>query len=160
MWGGSGNDDPFKEIENFFRRISGPGSHFSSGSFSRSLPSGGSFESTSRGSIMPAASIADTGSQYQLEIDVPGIQRDDLKVTATPQKLCVSGQRRPVFESGHTPEPGAVMLDERGIGFFERCFSFPTKINESAVVAQHANGVLSISVGHSGSDPSKQIIIK
>ena len=115
--------------------------------------------------------------------DVPGISREDLKVTATSQKLCISGQRRPATSAensnkntqsdffggggGAQQQPSLqqqfqqLLMDERPVGFFERCFSFPSKIEENNVSAQFNNGVLSVSVGHGGGDDgSKEISIR
>jgi len=196
MFGGSG-DDPFRDIESFFRKMSqlgnfpgsGGGSILSSSgsSFSRTVggSNGGTFESIARGSFCPPTTITDNGNQFLLDIDVPGISREDLKVTATSQKLCISGQRRPATSADNNNKNsqsdffgggGAqqqqnqqslqqqfqqLLMDERPVGFFERCFSFPSKIEENNVSAQFNNGVLSVSVGHGGGDDgSKEISIR
>lgn len=194
-----GGEDPFRDIESFFRKMSQLGAgHFTTGgssSFSRAISNGGTFESIARGSYSPATTITDSGSQFLIEMDVPGISREDLKVTATGQKVCVSGQRRPGIaanigggagdyfgfgnaftiptqQSTNNKQQGnsasqpqqpfqQVFMDERPVGFFERCFTFPNKVEESNISAQFNNGVLSVAVGHGGSDDkSKEISIR
>lgn len=202
MFGGS--DDPFRDVESFFRKMSqlGSGNSFlsssgSSSSFSRTTNNGGTFESIARGSFCPPTTITDNGKQFLLDLDVPGIAREDLKVTATNSKLCISGQRRPTTalqqlsrsNSSNTPHDffglgrhqtpqisdgstntntttiqqqfQQLLMDERPVGFFERCFSFPNKIEENDISAQFSNGVLSVAVGHGGNDDgSKEISIR
>ncbi len=186
-----GGDDPFRDIESFFRKMSQLGGHFTTGgssSFTRSFGNGGSFEAFGRGSFSPAATISDSGKAFNVELDVPGIAREDLKVTATTSKLCISGQRKPTlslpsnnnndhnnffgFQNTAQQQQGSttsqqqqfqqLFLDERPVGFFERCFTFPHKLDESNVSAQYNNGTLAISVPHSGgnSDLTKEISIR
>ena len=200
-----GGDDPFRDIESFFRKMSqlggngfissSSGSSGGSSSFSRTVSNGGTFESIARGSFCPPTTITDNGNQFLLDLDVPGISREDLKVTATSQKLCISGQRRPIFgqqqqqqqrqgknEGGDFFGLGGqqqqiqqqqssssslqqqfqqLLMDERPVGFFERCFTFPNKIEENNISAQFNNGVLSVAVGHGGNDDgSKEISIR
>lgn len=175
MWGGGRGEDPFDQI---FRRFGGPGFPIMNGfpasgssHFSRSFGSGGgTFESTGRGFHL-AATMIDTGKEYQIQLDAPGIPRDELKVTATNQKICVSGQRRPGVEAAlstagsssgsSTANKEQVILDERFTGFFERCFSFPHRIATDKITAHAENGVLSLSVSHSDSkDGAQEIAIK
>lgn len=201
MFGGN-NDDPFRDIESFFRRMSQlgggmftpGGSGLSSSSFSRTVGSGGSFESSARGSFAPATTISDTGKQFLIELDVPGVPKEELKVTATGQKVCITGHRRPSTnitnfgnsdffgfqhqqqsqqqadqkqqlpdqkQQGGNNNYQVLFMDERPVGYFERCFTFPSKIDEQNISAQFNNGVLSVAVGHSGSDDkSKEISIR
>lgn len=194
--GNGGNDDPFKEFENIFRRAFGPFGPFQPGvggfsgfsssssgnsSFSRSFGNGTAFESTSRGSYVPAANVADTGAEYVVDLDVPGIAREELKVTASAEKkICISGQRRSALNdmlagqqqksaSSSVVQVGTAqpqsntqhvfpLLQESQHGLFERCFSFPKRIDESKIQAHHNNGVLNLQIPHAEADDAGKTI--
>ena len=77
---------------------------------------------------------------YVVMVDLPGIDRDAVKVTTLGGELTVAGERpRPELSEG-----SEVLRTERGYGSFRRTLRLPPDIDEEAVTAQLEDGVLEI----------------
>lgn len=77
---------------------------------------------------------------YVVMVDLPGIDRDAVKVTTLGGELTVAGERpRPELSEG-----SEVLRTERGYGSFRRTLRLPPDIDEDAVTAHLEDGVLEI----------------
>lgn len=77
---------------------------------------------------------------YVVMVDLPGIDRDAVKVTTLGGELTIAGERpRPELSEG-----SEVLRTERGYGSFRRTLRLPPDIDEEAVTAQLEDGVLEI----------------
>ena len=89
----------------------------------------------------PRVDVAENAEQYTLEIDLPGIDKKDVKINYTDDVLSIAGERRvQKFENVKQQHV------ERSYGKFYGKFSFPGKINADAISAKYTNGVLTVSV--------------
>ncbi len=88
----------------------------------------------------PPVDVYETESQYVLVIELAGLEAQDFGVHATDESLTVNGQRA----SAGAGE-GRFLHVERGQGAFSRTFSFPQRIDVTAVRADFRDGLLSVS---------------
>jgi HSP20 family protein len=88
----------------------------------------------------PPVDVYETEEQYVLIIELAGLEAQDFGVHATDEALTVSGQRA----SAGAGE-GRFLHVERGHGAFSRRFSFPQRIDVSAVRADFRDGLLTVS---------------
>ena len=134
----------------FFSLLGGPSMGGSGGmrTFSSSslLGGGGSgFSSSSRGAWLPASDLTESATHYTLRTDVPGIPKEELDVSVTERsKLCIKGVRKALQAASGSSQ--AVLMRERGLGPFERCFTFPQHIRENSVSAKFNNGELEVTM--------------
>lgn len=147
MFGGRG-DDPFRDFDNIVRNLFNM-----DGAIAQGSPFGGrtSFlSSSSRGSWMPAMSLLETPSSFQLSADLPGLKREDMEVQFKDGRICVKGSRMLDLASlgldQNTARDASMHLSERGFGAFERCFGLPSKVREDTVRAEYADGVLNVTM--------------
>ena len=93
---------------------------------------------------VPTVDIQEFDSRFQLYVDVPGVNPDDVEITLDNGVLTISGERdRP------TVSEGAQMVNrrsERGHGRFHRRFILPDTVDADNVKASNHNGVLEISI--------------
>jgi HSP20 family protein len=83
--------------------------------------------------------IVETPTAFEVAIEVCGVSRDDLHASFEEGRLSVWGVRRP--SEGETHH-----YRERRMGRFARAFSFRTPVDEAAVSAKLARGVLTLTV--------------
>jgi HSP20 family protein len=91
---------------------------------------------------LPAADLKRSGNDLVLTLDVPGLSAADIDVEVHGQTLVVTGERR--HEA--TTEHGGWFARERAYGGFTRAFALPADVDEEAIEASLADGVLTVSV--------------
>ncbi|NQV73297.1 Hsp20/alpha crystallin family protein [bacterium] len=90
----------------------------------------------------PRIDVVETPDAYELAVDVPGVNKDEIQINLHEGVLSISGERvaREVGESDN------VVRMERHTGRFYRSFSLPNKINSKKIEARFDNGVLIVTV--------------
>ena len=91
---------------------------------------------------VPAADVFEDGGNFYVELELPGIQLDDVELVCEGNILRVLGERKPLMEL--TRE--SVQRMERYLGPFGREFAFPEALESSRVEARLQDGVLSVKI--------------
>ena len=91
---------------------------------------------------VPAVDIEEQGEEYLVAVDLPGLRREDIKVTVKDNVLFISGERR----QERIEEPADHHLTERAYGCFQRAFSLPRTVEAAKIRANYSDGVLKVSV--------------
>ncbi|WP_413292376.1 Hsp20/alpha crystallin family protein [Bdellovibrio sp. HCB185ZH] len=89
----------------------------------------------------PACDLTENDTHYFMSMDVPGLQKDDIKIDITNNLLTVSGERKRATSNDSNRK---FQLFERRYGFFKRSFSLPSSIESAKVEARYENGVLEL----------------
>jgi len=91
-------------------------------------------------SFNPHVDIIENKDLFALEFDLPGINKDDVKISVNEGVLTVSGDRkREVAEDDEY-----FRHFERAEGSFSRSFRLPEHVNGDDIKAAYTNGVLSL----------------
>jgi len=100
---------------------------------------------------VPPASVYANESTLVITVELAGVRREDVSVTAVSGQLVVQGQRRPPVPDGEL-QP---MFVEQAWGPFERCFALPAWCDPDRIEANYDQGVLEIRASRSaeGSGP-------
>lgn len=123
--------EPFKEADEFFR------------SFASSFPSHWRLPAELRSREFewsPAADISETDKEYVVKAELPGVKREDVKVTVDDGVLTIAGQRK--VENAEENEKSHRV--ERFYGSFARSFSLPEDADAASVRADSKDGVLNV----------------
>lgn len=88
--------------------------------------------------------IKETDSAFELDIDLPGFKKDDVKVELKDGYLSVTAEAQSSTED--SSEDGTYVRKERFSGKCSRTFFAGEDINEDDIRARFENGVLSISI--------------
>lgn len=91
---------------------------------------------------LPAADIEETDDAYVITCDVPGMTREDLKVTVEEGVISIHGERKTEKGNG---KHGRVR-SERAWGEFTRSFSLPSTADPQKVKAACKDGVLTVTL--------------
>jgi len=100
----------------------------------------------------PASDIYETDSGYMIAMDLPGIDREALKIDIDDNRLVVKGTRA-VAES-------RASRTERPRGKFLRTYSVPASVDQGKIAAEYKDGVLQISLPKRNEQKPKRIDIK
>lgn len=89
---------------------------------------------------VPAVNIKENEKAYIIELAVPGVSKEDIKISLEKDVLTISSSK----ESKSDKKVDDFKRKEFSYNSFSRSFSIPETINKDKVKASHANGILSI----------------
>lgn len=90
----------------------------------------------------PVADISETESEYLVKAELPGVNREDVKVTHENGVLTIEGERRYV----KTDKDEKAHRVERFYGSFTRSFSLPDNADANGIRAESKDGVLNVHI--------------
>lgn len=104
----------------------------------------------------PAVDIQEHDDAYTLQIALPGVRQDDVRIETRGNQIIINGQVREEQER----ERGNYILRERRVGQFYRAFTLPSEVNADQAEATYANGILTLRLPKSETTRSRQIPIR
>ena len=108
-------------------------------------------------SWMPAVDVYENGNgEVVLTAELPGVRRDDIKVSMEGQSLMLEAER-------HIDT--AVQRDryhriERGYGTFRRSFTLPPTVDPTRIAAEYVDGLLTVRLPRREESKPRQIEVK
>jgi HSP20 family protein len=108
---------------------------------------------TGQGAWLPAADIVETDSAYAIEIELPGVRREDVDVNLNGNELVVTGEVK------ERKREGLFRRRTRRVGEFEFRVTLPGSLREADVEASLAYGVLKLYVPKAESTKSSKITV-
>lgn len=100
----------------------------------------GSMENGFVNTRFPAVDIAEDESGFELAVELPGVKKEDVRISLEQGKLVLRGERK---HYGF-PEGTKVLLHETNTVPFERTFQMPEIVDGNAVTAAMKDGILRI----------------
>lgn len=102
---------------------------------------------------MPSVDISETDNAYLIKGEIPGVKKEDVKVTIQEGMLTIQGERKQEKE-----EKGKKFHRvECCYGNFVRSFRVPDDADESAVKAEFKDGMLNVTLPKSAKAKAKSI---
>lgn len=102
----------------------------------------------------PAVEILDEAAAYRVTLEVPGVPRSSIDVTAVGTALQVSGDKPAAAGSDQAPSAKTI-YGERRYGSFKRLINLPGPVRVGEVTAVLADGVLTVTLPKAtGAGPS------
>ena len=94
----------------------------------------------------PPTDIRETQSEYIVEMEIPGMQEKDIKVSINENHLTIVGEiKSRTSDESEIFDEGKPLLIERFAGSFQRTFTLPSnRIDSIGSKAKFQNGVLRI----------------
>jgi HSP20 family protein len=90
----------------------------------------------------PASDAASTEDAYEINMELPGVEADDIDIAVDDGQLTVRGEKRfQREEKGRT-----YYFSEREYGAFQRSFRLPSDADADNVAADFLNGVLTVRI--------------
>ena len=101
----------------------------------------------------PRIDVAETEAAFILEVEAPGLSKDDFKVVAEEGVLTISGERK-------NNEDLKYLQRESGYGSFSRAFNIGDRIEAEKITASYKDGVLTLTLPKAEKVKPKAIKVK
>jgi HSP20 family protein len=138
--------DPFTELEDvsnhlnrIFRRLP--------------VPAEADREVLDMADWMPTVDITETDTEYLITGEIPGVNKEDVKLTIANGMITMRGERKQEKEEKDLKSHRI----ERCYGSFFRSFRMPDDVDETTVKAEFKNGLLNVIMPKSGKNKAKSI---
>ncbi len=91
-------------------------------------------------SFVPKVDIVENEKSFELQIAVPGMNKEDFKIDLNDNFLTISGERKFTKERSENHFRSI----ETQYGSFSRSFSMPENVDATKITAQYNNGILEL----------------
>ncbi len=132
-----------REFDHLFDRLM---SQFGD-SYQHFSKAGSAYDGLSGTLLKPNVNIKEDKRNYQITVEIPGVEEDDVKLELANGALTIIGEKKQETEE----KDEHYHRIERSYGSFRRVISLPDDVNEEEIEAKFINGVMTITV------PRKQI---
>lgn len=106
------------------------------------MSAGSGWVSGGQDMLRPKVDIVEGKQAYMIEVEVPGVEQQDIDVRVREGTLTIAGEKRK-----ENREDGAQMHRvERSYGAFRRTIELPDDVDDAAISAQFKSGVLTVTV--------------
>jgi HSP20 family protein len=104
----------------------------------------------------PAVDVVENNDNFILRAEIPGMNKDDVKITLENNLLTIRGEKKNEAEK----KEGNYHRVERSYGSFERSFTIPGTIKTDNIDAQYKDGVLTLTLPKAEEAKPKLIDVK
>lgn len=108
------------------------------------------------GTWIPAVDVAEGDDAYTVKMELPGVNKDDVKITLESNVLTIRGEKK--AESAVNEKN--FHRTERSYGSFQRSFTLPTSVKNERIDAVYKDGILTVSLPKAEEAKPKQIEVK
>jgi HSP20 family protein len=102
----------------------------------------------------PTVDIEEDNENYLVKAELPGITKDDIKISVRGNLITLSGERR------HTSETKTFHRIERSYGRFSRTITLPSDVDSDKVKAIYKDGIVMVILPKPESTKPKEIEVK
>jgi HSP20 family protein len=104
----------------------------------------------------PSCDIYETENEIVVKAEIPGVKKEDVKLSIQDNVLTLSGERK--FEE-ETKKENYVRV-ERGYGSFSRSFTLPPSVDAKKISAEFKDGLLEVKLPKLEEAKPKEVEIK
>jgi len=104
----------------------------------------------------PAVDIAEQENEYVVKVELPGVAKEDVKISVESNTLTIKGEKKQEKEEKNKNFHRV----ERSYGSFQRSFTLPATVKNDKIDALFNNGILTITMPKSEEAKPKQIEVK
>lgn len=106
--------------------------------------------------VFPPLNITQDDDNFYLRAEVPGIEPNELSISAVRNRVSVAGKREIQREN----ERVSYHRKERAEGSFNRTVTLPTEVNAERVDARYADGILTLTLPKAEEAKPRQITVR
>jgi HSP20 family protein len=101
-----------------------------------------SFLSDKLATRVPAVNIAETENEFHIELAVPGLKKEDFKISLDKNVLSISAEKK----AENVEEGKKYSKKEYSYNSFVRSFTLPETVDHAKIEAQYTDGILKLIV--------------
>jgi HSP20 family protein len=106
--------------------------------------------------LLPAVDIIERENDFNIKIELPGVDKKDVKITVQNEVLTIKGEKKQEVEK----KGENFHRVERSYGIFQRSFTLPSSVESEKIDASYDNGVLAIAIPKLEEAKPKEIEVK
>lgn len=106
--------------------------------------------------FLPTLDLAETVEGFEIDVDLPGVKAEDVKLELHDSQLIISGKRERVSDR----KDKNFHYVERSSGSFVRTVVLPSEVDSDKIEAHYENGMLHIKLPKSAKSQPKKIEIR
>jgi HSP20 family protein len=104
----------------------------------------------------PALDVAESERAYTVKLEMPGVAKEDVKVSVEGKQVTVQAQSERTDER---KEGDRIVYRERALTSYARSFSLPLEVDQAEAGAKLEHGVLTLTLPKRGARSAAQITI-
>jgi len=105
----------------------------------------------------PRLDVSETEKTYEIQAELPGVQKEDIKVSVDGQRVTIEAECR---QANERREGETVVYAERTARRFMRSFALPTEVDDASAQARLENGVLLLSLPKKQGTEARRLTIQ
>ena len=109
------------------------------------------------GSISPRLNVSETEKSFEIEAELPGVKKEDVKVAVEGQRVTIEGEAK---REEQQREGENVLYTERSARKFVRSFMLPSEVDDANAQARMENGVLTLSLPKKQASAAKRLTVQ
>lgn len=109
------------------------------------------------GAANPRLNIVETDKTFQIEVEMPGVEKQDIKVAIDNRTVTIEGEAK---RETAQKEGGNVVYAERSMRRYARSFTLPTEVEDAGAQARLENGILLLTLPKKASAQPKKLAIQ
>jgi HSP20 family protein len=90
-----------------------------------------------------ALDVAESDTDYTVTLDVPGVAKDDVKISIEGKRVSIEAKAR---KQADKKDGERIVYRERSVASFSRAITLPAEVDEAASTAKLDNGVLTLTL--------------
>lgn len=113
--------------------------------------------SLAEGAFVPSVNVREEKDRFLVDVEVPGMAREDIKLAVEENYLTVSGERKMEKKE---KEEGGWRIVESSYGSFRRVIPLPDAVEAGKAEAKLKDGVLRLTLPKAAPSPNRAVDIK
>jgi len=109
------------------------------------------------GASIPRIDLLENDQAFEIQAEMPGVEKEDLKVAIDHQRVTIEGECR---KANERREGENVVYSERSARKFMRSFTLPSEVDEAAAQARLDNGVLHLTLPKKQGSAARRIDVQ
>lgn len=112
--------------------------------------------STGSRSRSPALDVAESDSGYTVKLEVPGVAKEDIKISIDGRQVSVQAQTQ---HSEEKKDGNRIVYREREVSGYSRSFTLPQEVDQAEAGAKLEQGVLTLTLPKRSARTAAQITV-
>lgn len=104
----------------------------------------------------PAVDVAENTDAYVVKVELPGVNRNDVKIVVQDRQLTIRGEKKQEKDA----REASYHRIERSYGAFQRTFTLPSGVKSDKIEAAYTDGILSVTLPKAEEAKAKEIEVR
>jgi HSP20 family protein len=106
---------------------------------------------------MPRLDVLETEKTFEVQADLPGVRKEDIKVSIDGPRVTIEGECQGANEQR---EGEQVVYSERSTRRYQRSFSLPSEVDDASAEARLEDGVLKLTLPKKTGGSARRLMIQ